>query len=833
MNTALEAAVRNPNCTSCRLNEKATEVCGTGDGPDNAKILVVSTYASDRKKIEPLMEEAGLDISSVMWTAAIKCTNYAIDKIRAKDVKACREYVLGEIDHVKPEYVITFGNEALLSTTKRSGITKYRGKTFEITTDAGTKTRVFSTISPGAVYRTPGLKIGLVAELMFLSRQINGASVPYELTEDRVHTVETKEELQAFLEALRGADVAAYDVETTGFNEWDADASLVSLAVTLAKDDGKGMDSAQVWRVPLYHPQSVWRSQWQAVTKLIVRELVKVKKLVAHNAKFDAKWLTHFADQLMHVTFCTIMGISLINENSVKALKPLGQQTLGVPPWGIDTGDLLNTPLNEVLDYNGLDTWYDLALYFKERAALLKRPRQAKIFKTISMPLVNEFVRIERHGMWVDVEKVHTNREITQKVVDEQLAKLNKYVPPASEFPQDAKWIKKGMNWNVSHSLLWLLFEHLKLPVMKWGEEREDGSVMPSCDSEVLNRLADDGYEICKELLLYRESMKKINTFFDVYLELKDENDRLHTVYKPWAAATGRSSSGKEDREKATVTKADQLKGLNVQQTPRDQLVRGVWGVPPGFVLVQADMSQIELRIAAFLSRDPVLMQAYSTGQDVHAITASRITGKPISEITKEERYGSKPVNFGYLFGMQWKTFIEQAYRDYGLVFSEVEAKETRKVFFDLYKGLLPWHAKQRRLVNKYHRVQTPMGRIRHLPDILSPDEAVRAGAERQAINSPVQGFASDLTMWSIVLVGQRYRHLGMQAQVVGTIHDSIMVEAPEDEAQRAGKILKWTMENLPLQKHFGVALDVPIVADLEYGRYWGERDEEMQAMWS
>jgi DNA polymerase-1 len=284
---------------------------------------------------------------------------------------------------------------------------------------------------------------------------------------------------------------------------------------------------------------------------------------------------------------------------------------------------------------------------------------------------------------------------------------------------------------------------------------------------------------------------------------------------------TGRTSSGKEDADKITVKR--KIRGVNLQQVPRDNLVRGVFGAPPGWSFVEADYSQIELRVAAFLSRDPTMLNLYATGQDIHMSMAMRMTGKPASAVTKEERKRAKAVNFGYLYGMGIGKFIATAWSNYGVRVTEDESIAFRKAFFDEFPYLLRWHARQRHLVAKYARVQSPLGRIRHLPDINSPDPKVRAEAERQAINSPVQGFASDLALLAMVDVHKEFRAQGLTGRPVGTVHDAVNFEIPNEELAVALPIIKDTMEDTAkLQELFGLHIDIPIVADLKVGERWG-----------
>lgn len=186
-----------------------------------------------------------------------------------------------------------------------------------------------------------------------------------------------------------------------------------------------------------------------------------------------------------------------------------------------------------------------------------------------------------------------------------------------------------------------------------------------------------------------------------------------------------------------------------------------------------------------------------------------------------------KPVNFGFLYGMGWKKFIVTAFENYGSNFTEDEAMAARKAYFDLYPKLLPWHARQRRLVNEYGRVQSPLGRVRHLPDIYSPDQGVRAEAERQAINSPVQGFASDMAVLSMVEINQQFKAKNIAGRCLGLVHDAINYEVRDDHLPQALPIIKNVMEDMDLvYKRFGAVVDIPIVADVAVGRWWGEKKE-------
>jgi len=235
-----------------------------------------------------------------------------------------------------------------------------------------------------------------------------------------------------------------------------------------------------------------------------------------------------------------------------------------------------------------------------------------------------------------------------------------------------------------------------------------------------------------------------------------------------------------------------------------------------------ADYSQIELRIAAMLANDNAMLDQYSKGEDIHLNTAVKMTSKAPDQITKEERKKAKAVNFGMVYGMGAKKFVKYSFESYEVRITLEEAEAARNLFFKGYPKLIPWHNRQRRLAHRYKAVRSPLGRLRHLPDITSADEMVRQEAERQAINSPVQSTASDLMLASLV---QLHKILPQKhIKIVGTVHDSLLFEVNEDYVDKYAPVVKEVMEDLDRVKHtFGADITVPIIVDIEYGSHWGE----------
>lgn len=824
MNKRLRLAVRNAGCELCKMHSQAEDDdrCVTAQGPSKAKVMVVTKFpvgesGRTRKELEGYLREVGLDPKKVMWASAIKCRVWDLDPSKG-DLKKCSPYLRREFEHVNPEYVLTLGAEAWFAASGWADVTKNRGKLFDVAEGDGV---IFPTISPSAVARNPGLRDGFVADLRYFARMVRGeeGDVPPDHTPgDAVTRVTTKKALKAMLRAWESVGVASYDIETNGASEHAEGAVVVSICVTTG--NGRDMEGAHVWQIPLFHPESPFRRVWEKILAIVTRALAKIRKRVAHNAKFDTRWMRHHGDESIAPTFDTIIAAALLNENRPKGLKPLAQMLLGADPWGIDTRNLLEDPLDDVLEYNGLDTWHTLRLYYRLKKDLLKQPRLARFFQNLLMPAVVELVDVERRGVYVDQDLMHNNWAIVRGKLDALHEALMAYVPDREVWPEGIKEV----NWNASNFARWFLFEYLEFPILRRGKAKEDGRPGdPSMAEDVLMELAEV-HEVGK-LLVERVGWNKFDTsFFSPYNEQLGTDGRIRSVFKPWGTVTGRLSSGGEDIEK--VTGARKIRGVNLQQVPRNPLVRGIFGAAPGHWFIEADYSQVELRVAAFLAREKTMLHLYNTGQDIHMAMAMRMTGKPASEVTKEERKAAKAVNFGFLYGMGWRKFIETAWLNYGVRVTEEESKAFRQAFFDQFPLLLPWHQRQRRLAFKYGRVETPMGRVRHLPDIYSPDDGVRSEAERQAINSPVQGFASDMALLSLVHTAREFRELGIRAWPIGAVHDAVNFEVHQEDAERALPIIKDTMENLPLDRLFGIHLDVPIVADLKVGKHWGNATE-------
>lgn len=841
--------IRVKDCSLCKLHKTADVVCQIGYGPDDADVMVVSKMANSKvyqMDLELELAEMGIR-SGVFYSQAIKCRTFDQDASNL-DVKTCKTYLDQEIARVKPKYILALGNEALLALVGRSGITKYRGRVYDHASGA----KVIPTISPASVKRNPGQRPGYMADLRLFANLVLGRKNG--IPKPNYAVIDTRAKLDKLKRILKMTDDFNWDVETVS-DYYKADGKIVSLSATCILDTPSG-PKRFVFALPLYHPESPWRRKWKAVLKYLQPELEAIPKVTAHNGAYDTKWLRWLGINI-RFTFDTMLALHLLNENIQKGLKPVAQARLGVEPWGIDTSNLLEKPLDKILEYNVLDTWYMYYIKLQLKEELKDQPRIFKVFKYIMMDGVNDLVESEMRGIYLDVERLKKRTpEMRKKLEDIEKAILTAanldmdptdYTPLLANTELDTTpingWEVTGWpvqkvlktrgpvyaepNFNASKFARWMLFDHLGMPILERGKDKPNGDPgEPSMAESVMLALKPRHPVI--PLMLERVGYQKtLSSFFEPYAELYDEDHRIHTNFKMAGTVTGRLSSGKNDEDKISAVRGNKLRGVNLQQVPRDAFVRGVFGAPPGWTFVEADYSQVELRVVAYLSRDRTMLHLYKTGADIHLATAADVLGIPASQVTKEERKKAKAVNFGFVYGMGWRKFIATAFEKYDAVFTEEEARAVREAFFDNFQGLLPWHAKQRRLVNQYGRVQSPIGRVRHLPDIHSPDEGVRAEAERQAINSPVQSFASDMAVLSMVEINKKFRKHGIHGNCLGLVHDAINFEIRDDDMARALPIIKDTMEDVrPLERKFGIHLDVPIISDLKAGQHWGDARE-------
>ena len=412
------------------------------------------------------------------------------------------------------------------------------------------------------------------------------------------------------------------------------------------------------------------------------------------------------------------------------------------------------------------------------QARQLKETGLERIYSEIELPLSNVLRDMERAGFLVDADALETLGKTFRKRIGELTDEIGAMAGVQ-------------INLNSPKQLGELLFEKLGIrPPKKTARGY-------STSAEVLEQLADE-HPICARILEYRKYQKLESTYIHSLLELRDGEGRIHTRFDQVATATGRISSAEPNLQNIPV------------RTELGREIRRAFIASPGCKLVDADYSQIELRVLAHMSGDETMISAFREGQDIHARTAAEVYGVPLDQVTHEMRSRSKAVNFGIVYGISDFTLAKN------ISVSRKEAHEFIDRYFERYPGVKKYMDEAVKTGKEKGYVETLMGRRRYLPELSSANFNVRAFGERCAMNSPIQGTAADIIKLAMIAVARRIQAENLRARLILQVHDELIVEAPEDEVDRVKALLKDCMEGV-------VALKVPLRADVSTGGDWRE----------
>jgi DNA polymerase-1 len=368
----------------------------------------------------------------------------------------------------------------------------------------------------------------------------------------------------------------------------------------------------------------------------------------------------------------------------------------------------------------------------------------------------------------------------------------NKVGAEVSRIEKEAHTIAgKPFNVNSPKQLETILFDDLKLPVVKRTKTGR------STDAEVLEELAEK-HALPAKILEVRTLLKLQGTYLDALPLLTDKQSRIHTSYNQAVAATGRLSSSNPNLQNIPI------------RTPLGREIRKAFVAPPGHLIFAADYSQIELRVLAHLSHDPILVDAFRSGQDVHARTAMEIFKVPASEVTKDMRARAKTTNFAVIYGQGESALGRQ------LGIAREEAAAFIEKYFQTFATLKKYLDGTVEKAKAGEGVRTLLGRRRFLPDLHSTNRALRLGAERMATNTPIQGTSADIIKLAMLAVEKRLTEEKFASRMILTVHDELVFEAPEGERNRVEPLVRETMQGV-------MTLDVPLLVECGWGHNWGE----------
>ena len=604
-------------------------------------------------------------------------------------------------------------------------------------------------------------------------------------------TILDQERFDAWLEKLKGAKLIAFDTETTGIDAQQAQLVGLSFAV-------KAGEAAYV---PLAHSYMGAPAQLDRDSVLLaLKPLLEDPKLlkVGQHAKFDMNILANCAiggDQANGITvrgvaFDTMLESYVLNSTATRhdmdslAQKYLDHSTVSfqdIAGKGAKQLTFDQIPLEQAGPYAAEDADVTLRLHQVLFDKLSAIPSLASVLTDIEMPLVPVLARIERQGALVD-DKLLGVQSI--ELGDKMVALEREAFEIAGE----------EFNLGSPKQLGSILYDKLGLPVLK-----KTAKGQPSTAEEVLAKLAEDDYPLPRVLMQYRSMSKLKSTYTDRLPEqINPRTGRIHTSYHQAVASTGRLSSSDPNLQNIPV------------RTAEGRRIRQAFIAPPGYKLLAADYSQIELRIMAHLSRDEGLLNAFRNNLDVHTATAAEVFKVELKDVTSDQRRSAKAINFGLIYGMG----AQKLGKDIGV--DTKQAKAYIDTYFARYPGVREYMDRTRAQAADQGYVETIFGRRLYLPEINSNKPQERAGAERTAINAPMQGTAADIIKKAMVAVDNWLESSGLDARVILQVHDELVLEVREDLVDQVREEIRGHMSG-------AATLDVPLLVEVGVGNNWDE----------
>ncbi|MCV4273547.1 DNA polymerase I [Pseudomonas capsici] len=606
-------------------------------------------------------------------------------------------------------------------------------------------------------------------------------------------TILDQTRFDVWLEKLRTASLIAFDTEATGLDAQQAQLVGLSFAV-------KAGEAAYI---PLTHsymgvPEQLDRDTVLLALKPLLEDPAILK--VGQNAKFDMNILANCAiggDQengitVRGVAFDTMLESYVLNSVATAhnmdslAMKYLGHQTTSfedIAGKGKKQLTFDQIALEQAGPYAAEDADVTLRLHQTLFAKLEAEPELARVLTEIEMPLVPVLAKIEREGAKVDANLLGIQSvELGNTMVE---LERQAFALAGEEF-----------NLGSPTQLGKILYEKLQLPVLG-----KTPTGKPSTSEDVLVKLSEleQGNELPTLLLQYRSISKLKSTYTDSLPgQINPRTGRVHTSYNQAGAATGRFSSSEPNLQNIPV------------RTAEGRRIRQAFIAQPGYKLLAADYSQIELRIMAHLASDEGLLDAFRNGLDVHRATAAEVFGVELDQVTSDQRRSAKAINFGLIYGMGASGLARQIGVD------GKQAKSYIERYFARYPGVRDYMERTREKAKEQGYVETFFGRRLYLPDINSDNGMKRAGAERTAINAPMQGTAADIIKKAMVAVNDWLEESRLDARVILQVHDELVLEVREDLVEQISEQIRPHMSS-------AAQLAVPLLVEVGVGNNWDE----------
>ncbi|MFS8153414.1 DNA polymerase I [Vreelandella titanicae] len=605
-------------------------------------------------------------------------------------------------------------------------------------------------------------------------------SVQASVREDQV--ILEQADFERWLDRLQNAERFCFDLETTSLNYMDAEIVGVGLS----------LEVGEAAYIPLAHdyldaPKQLDRKTVLAALKPLLEDPTKTK--IGQNLKYDISVLANYAISVAGPFADTMLASYVLNSTATRhdmdslALKYLGEKTISfeeIAGKGAKQLTFNQIALEQAAPYACEDVDITLRLQQALRPQVESEGRLAEVLDNIELPLIKVLSRIERNGVAVDAELLHKqSQQLEQRI---------------GELEREAfELAGREFNLGSPKQLGQILFEEQKIPVLK-----KTPTGAPSTAEGVLEELALD-YPLPKVIMQHRGLAKLKSTYTDKLPRLLNKaTGRVHTSYHQAVTATGRLSSSDPNLQNIPI------------RTEEGRKIRQAFIARPGYRIVAADYSQIELRIMAHLSEDKGLLEAFAEGRDIHTATAAEVFGTSLEKVSGDQRRSAKAINFGLIYGMSAWGLSRQ------LHIERNQAQTYIDRYFDRYPGVARYMERIRSQAAEDGFVETVLGRRLYLPEIQSQNRNRRQGAERTAINAPMQGTAADIIKQAMINVDAWLAEGEFDALMVMQVHDELVFEVAEKQVEAF-------IEQVQKRMQGAAELKVPLIVEAESGANWDE----------
>lgn len=846
----LTGAALKGKCNECLLREeievpfrgnKKAKIVIVGESPGRKELDEGRPFVGDAGKLlHKHLRKAGVDIKDCYIANSARCLidKKQLSKKKINEIlKCCRPNIERVLRILKPKLVVCLGEIALTQIMRRAKLSDYRGL---FTYCKEFNTEVFTTYHPAALLYRRALEPVFASDLVRLGTYIhNGFKAPdssvgmdYEETDSIAHLLNTPHSRKSPI--LVGHDVETQELDWIGSNSFFISHSYSwspgkARQVFFHERDDENPDFTITLSLPRKQTITVGvRRSEEFDDKLReYAEFVEDPYILKfmHNGNFDhhhilslfrkagvptPKLRGYFAD--------TQILAQLLDEN-VYAKASLGLLETSflseTSNWKKDFSKEHDKKHMILVDRQSMtqyacrdsDVTRQVGLILAEK--IRAEPKLRRYFNKFAMPAYAlGLFTIEEYGVKLDQDKISKVQKELEKKRDLWSERALKCV--SDEVKDQHR--DRGLHLTRKDLLIDALFsqEGYGLEV-----KRKTKGGLPSTDKDAFKEIKErrgvhrGARRLVKCYYEWSEYNQLRGTFLNQLQTFMREDGRLHTSYSITTAVSGRVASASPN-----------LMNLP-KHSEKAPIIRQLTHARPGFVLLEADLSQGELRIIAHVSKDPEMLRVYQNNEDIHSSTA-RLLDKKYDSLPKDKqkdvRFRSKSVNFGFVYGMQAYTFKKYAWSDFNLKISMDKAEEWRYLFFKKYRNIKNYHARVKAVLRRQGYVSTLLGRKRRLPDVYSEHEWVSAEAERQAINVVIQGTCSDIALMSLVEMVRDNLFDSDRCIPVLFIHDSLTFEVREDLVSDYWIRIKQYMENPPLERDFGLKLRVPLVAEAAVG---------------